>query len=364
MTRTTHKHPRFPRWFTFKRGSALFVWAALLARLVIPGQPAEAAIEGLKTPVFSSPATFFQQSFRRGDISRTPDLAGPQAQNLTPESGPTDPANRTYKVGDKLPDGRVAGEGPGTPSATQMGRPDVPLLEYKNQGQSALTYNPEPVYTRKYTQSLRSFQEDIKPVVEKYGMTVDEFYRFMPERAETLTVKQRARMIAIRESVPKPTPETLFEKVVSHEDIQKYLGGKYTTVQGFVNRAQDVKGVKNPFETYQSLRLDYEGTPIDPYSNRPVGVIRFKIAETKKVVIPFSEAMGGNAIEAYPFTGNGFTAAENGRIVPEFKLPRDQFGNGFQPTSAELFEVSRGGVERLRAVYDARLKRFIPVGNE
>jgi hypothetical protein len=288
--------------------------------------------------------------------------AVPQAQDLTSESGPTNLANRTYKVGDKLPDGRVAGDGPGTPSATQMDRPDPLLLEYKNKGQKALTYNPEPVYTRKYTQSLRSFQEDVKPVVEKYGMTVDEFYRFMPERAETLTVKQRARMIAIRESVPKPTPDTLLEKVIPQADIPKYLDGNYTTIQGFVNRAQDVKGVKNPFDTYQSLRLDYEGTTFNPYKDQGIGVIRFKTAEVERAVIPFSDAMGGKSVVAYPNTGNGFTAAENGRVIPEFVFPKTNSSKGISPRQgAELYEVTRTGAERLRAVYDSRQKRFVPV---
>lgn len=92
MTRAKQARPRLTRRFTLKRGSALFIWSALLARLVIPGQPAEAAMEGLKAPIFSSPATFFQQSFRRDDLSRTPVLAGPQAQNLAHETAKTTPS--------------------------------------------------------------------------------------------------------------------------------------------------------------------------------------------------------------------------------------------------------------------------------
>jgi hypothetical protein len=160
----------------------------------------------------------------------------------------------------------------------------------------------------------------------------------------------------------KPTPDTLLEKVIPQADIPKYLDGNYTTIQGFVNRAQDVKGVKNPFDTYQSLRLDYEGTTFNPYKDQGIGVIRFKTAEVERAVIPFSDAMGGKSVVAYPNTGNGFTAAENGRVIPEFVFPKTNSSKGISPRQgAELYEVTRTGAERLRAVYDSRQKRFVPV---
>lgn len=52
-----------------------------MAGLMLPSQSTEAGIEGLKAPIFSSPATFFTKAFRRKKVSRTPELAGPQAQN-------------------------------------------------------------------------------------------------------------------------------------------------------------------------------------------------------------------------------------------------------------------------------------------
>lgn len=216
-------------------------------------------------------------------------------------------------------------------------------------------------YSRESLQSLRSFSQDVESVAGKYGLTMEEFYRLLPERAETLTIKQRSRMIAIRESVPKPTSNTLLEKVIPEADIQKYMDGKYNTVQGFVTRGQDTQGLKDPFNSYQTLRLDYENTKFNPYGDKSIGVIRFKTPEAGRAVIPFSDSMGGRAANPYPNTGNGFTAAENGRIIPEFEFPKAN-GKGVGIShGSELFEISKNGVEKLRAVYDERRGRFIPV---
>ena len=60
-------------------------------------------------------------------------------------------------------------------------------------------------------------------------------------------------------------------------------------------------------------------TTYNPLADNSVGVIRYTTNEVSKVSIPYSKEMGGTITEAPPFTGNGFTKATNGEIIPEFK---------------------------------------------
>ena len=57
-----------------------------------------------------------------------------------------------------------------------------------------------------------------------------------------------------------------------------------------------------------------------------------------------------------PFTGNGFTSATNGQIIPEFYSDGLSINNG-----AQMIEITSEGKEILKAVFDEDLKKFVPV---
>jgi hypothetical protein len=252
-------------------------------------------------------------------------------------------------------------EPPSRKRSPYEGRGDQKLLEHKSKIAGRLEYFPDAKYDRESLKGLQRFSDNVEAAVNRQGMTLEEFYYLQPERAETLPATTRAKMIAIRDEVPMPTMDTILEKVIPAADIQKYLDGKYTTVQGFFSRAQDTQGAKNPFSIYQTLRLDYAPKPgrlsdFDPYRDQSIGVIRFRTADTGNIKIPFSEWMGGTESLPYPNTGNGFTAAENGLIVPEFKIANRM---DVKPLGgAELFEIYSDGRECLRAVYDGHAGIF------
>lgn len=67
--------------------------------------------------------------------------------------------------------------------------------------------------------------------------------------------------------------------------------------------------------------------------------------------------MGGVVTEAPPFTGNGFTKATNGEIIPEFKCT----GYLNIADGAQLIEIRKDGTEILRAVYSETKGVFISV---
>jgi hypothetical protein len=171
-------------------------------------------------------------------------------------------------------------------------------------------------------------------------------------------------MKAIREAVPMPTETTLLEKTIPKAEIQKYVDGKYTKVLGFVNRAQDTQGVRDFSDLYNSMRLDYppksmSELPRFNLSDDSAGLIRFKTADSQNIEVPYSNGMGGSVKAEYPFTGNGFTASVNGHVVPEFKIGSQ---NGvLMENGAELYEISKGGFEKLVAIYSEPDKKFIPI---
>ena len=121
--------------------------------------------------------------------------------------------------------------------------------------------------------------------------------------------------------------------------------------------AQDVKQLKNYDDIYNSLRLDYGGSEFKPATDKCVGVIKFKTPDISKIDIPYSQAMGGNAVGGPPFTGNGFTAATNGQAIPEFLCN----GRVALNDGAELYMVTKDVSEILVAVYNKDLGRFVDI---
>ncbi len=58
-----------------------------------------------------------------------------------------------------------------------------------------------------------------------------------------------------------------------------------------------------------------------------------------------------------PFTGNGFTSAMNGQIIPEFYSEGLSLNDG-----AQMIEITNGE-PIVKAVYDSSKGKFIPVKN-
>ena len=118
---------------------------------------------------------------------------------------------------------------------------------------------------------------------------------------------------------------TFFQKVLSAEEIPKYLGKDgYSTIQGFIAKYDDVSHIKGYDNVVESFRLDYviDGKRPFPEGGDTYGYIKFKTRDIENISIPFGEKMGGTNTDAPPCTLNGFTGARNGEIVPEWLLIR------------------------------------------
>ncbi len=200
------------------------------------------------------------------------------------------------------------------------------------------------------------FAKNIDSILDKQGITLDEFNSLRLKDVATLSDNEKAKLKAIRESIPMPDSNTEMQKVIPAGDIQKYLNGTYDQVGGYIARADDVSHLKTYEDIRKSLRLDYPNSAYNPKAGS-LGVIRFKTPDSSQIKIPYSQEMGGTTKASQPFTGNGFTKSTNGQIIPEFKAnKRMQLSDG-----SELYELKNDGTITQVAVYSEADGHFIMV---
>ncbi|CAM1367288.1 conserved exported hypothetical protein [Tenacibaculum litoreum] len=206
-------------------------------------------------------------------------------------------------------------------------------------------------FNRSYVNSLTGFSDNIASLASKHNLSVDDFKLLQQKRynLSEMSAVEMSKIDAIRNEIPLPDGNTILQKVLPKKDIQKYLDGDYSAVGGFVTTAKDAKHLSNFEDVFYGMRLDYNGTLFN-LSDGSFGVIRYKTL-TPNASVPKLPTTSGQA----PYTGNGFTGGNNGRLgVPEWKTPYNTPNEG-----AELWEVSSDGTETLRAVFNSKENRFI-----
>ncbi|TDQ29740.1 fibronectin type III domain-containing protein [Tenacibaculum caenipelagi] len=206
-------------------------------------------------------------------------------------------------------------------------------------------------FNRSYVNSLTGFSDNIASLASKHNLSVDDFKLLQQKRYDLseMSAVEMSKIDAIRNEIPLPDGNTILQKVLPKKDIQKYLDGDYSAVGGFVTTAKDAKHLSNFEDVFYGMRLDYNGTLFN-LSDGSFGVIRYKTL-TPNASVPKLPTTNGQA----PYTGNGFTGGNNGRLgVPEWKTPYNTPNEG-----AELWEVNSDGTEILRAVFNSKENRFI-----
>lgn len=176
--------------------------------------------------------------------------------------------------------------------------------------------------------------------------------------AEKLSDDEIKTIWQIRNLVPPPTKATIMQKVIPKADIERYILKQWNSIPGYITKAVDVTQLSNYRDIYNSLRLDYSGSKFLPGNDTSLGVIRFRTTNYDNIAVPYSSTMGGSLYQAWPFTGNGFTAATNGQAIPEYITPYEN------PVSimegAEMYEIYHDGTEVLRAVF--KNGKFVTLG--
>jgi len=229
--------------------------------------------------------------------------------------------------------------------------------EFKSRLSGALEFKGS--YSRERLGHLKGFEADAPALVQKQGLTMDEFERWFAEPAILVPRSVIPKLKAIRDAVPMPTPDTLLQKVIPYGQVEKYLNGTRTEIRGFILRAEDAVDLGDFRKAYNSLRLDYDGSQFNDVSDQFLGVIRFKTRDVDGIGIPYSKEFGSKHEGSYPFTGNGFIATGNGKIRPEFVIQRNdgvEYMNG-----AEIYILDRAGSEKLVGVFSKKMSGFLRI---
>ncbi len=198
----------------------------------------------------------------------------------------------------------------------------------------------------------KAFRKVVDAILEHYGTTQEEFNHLRLKKVSSLSDSERELMKGIREAVPKPGGNTVFQKTIPVEDIPKYLGENgYSSVQGYIANYDDVSHISGYKNVVESLRLDYKVNGVRPYPENgdAYGYIKFQTNDVDNIEIPFGELLGGSNTDGYPCTLNGFTGARNGEMIPEWFVGKK---NAVEPIEgAELHQVING-VDTIIGIYE------------
>ncbi|MGN0495676.1 MAG: hypothetical protein ACI4GW_05580, partial [Lachnospiraceae bacterium] len=174
---------------------------------------------------------------------------------------------------------------------------------------------------RKYTSSK------IIEIINKHGTTVEYFSELL-QYDRVLTTEEKALVDAVRNEIGEvPAEGTEMVKIIPQADIEKYTGGIYEGIQGFVSEAEFSESLKTLDEVFEGNRLDYASTKFS-LSDSTYGKITYLYDGKTPILIPRYPATANN----YPYSGKGFTASKN-IILPEWTMENQSFVNG------EILEV-------------------------
>ena len=205
--------------------------------------------------------------------------------------------------------------------------------------------------------------------LQEYGVSWDEFNRLRNTRVTEMSQSEYDMMIDIRKSIPKPTEQTVLQKIIPIENADNYFGDQGWGVGGFISERGDVIDIKTIEDAVKGLRLDYEGSPfvetmIDANGNR-VAVrdqngnlklktdafvrIEFRTHDTDYIDIPIGNR-DGTKLEADPASGNGFIKSDE-YLIPEYKIvkPDTKFPS-VKLTDGSKMYLNVGGEEVLVGV--------------
>ena len=210
-------------------------------------------------------------------------------------------------------------------------------------------------YTKEAIAKEKGFTDILPNLLKEEGLTIDDFHYMMQKHANALTPNEIKKLTRIRKAIPKPDENTLMQKVITEDMANKYLDGTYNTIGGSVARAVDTKHLKTIEDYYYGLRLDYEKTLFSA-GDKYYYTIRFKTEKLDNLVIPIDSRFTNE----YPFTRNGFTSGNNGRLgIPEYVFKKGIF---VKPTEgSEIWRIKPDGTEELIAIFEKEQEKFVRI---
>ena len=146
--------------------------------------------------------------------------------------------------------------------------------------------------------------------------------KLKPLNNGTYTEREKEIIKSIREKFTIDE-NTLLRKIIKSQDAEKYVSGDYTSVRGYISRAEDYSEVGDFEDIFETFRLDYNDTPYHS-TDKSYWKIEFKSIQDdlKKINLDntYGKEFGGLKEDINPCTRNGFTGAKNGKVIPEWNL--------------------------------------------
>ncbi len=162
---------------------------------------------------------------------------------------------------------------------------------------------------------------------------------------ESLTPALRQDLRHLRAAIPPPAPGEPMQKTLKLSRLDKYLSGENGPfIFGFVCKRSQVASLRTPADHLAGLRLDYPG---GFQSETRVALLRWTRDADHPVPIAYPAPEGPVQGGAYPYTGNGFTAATRALAIGEYAIPETD-KMPLNP-GATLVELDEAGGEHLRA---------------
>lgn len=215
--------------------------------------------------------------------------------------------------------------------------------------------------------------EIIKREIEKRNISIEKFYELRDSKVKfdnDENKKNAATIREIREAIPSPNENDIFEKAIPKLSFYKYIEttGK---ISRFVTLAKYISKLKTPDDYIKNLALNPQRFTPD----NPMYIMRFTFLNPSvlnpsdkggKLDIPFNKE--GEEPQGDPCTGSGFTASNNDNNCPEYYISSDTE----MQEGSQVFDKNWDGSEELIEVLDRSSKQFVPydgdiiikIGNE
>jgi hypothetical protein len=205
----------------------------------------------------------------------------------------------------------------------------------------------------------------------------------------SLTPEER-QIMARAQRLAEIRPDTMMHKTIPADGWADYQSGKYTTVGGFVARAEDMTHLRTSEDIRLGQRLNYEGTRFNP--GEPVYVMEFPAGDPSVYRSPFGSSyepsLGQSATDAdviaagdrmvssaesagfdsrqidpgtrqWPNTGTGVTADKD-LGVPEMTVKTSNPGGYLDiPQGAKAYMIDTAGNKVLVGTFDEKTGRFL-----
>ena len=162
----------------------------------------------------------------------------------------------------------------------------------------------------------------------------------------------KSSLIEMRKSVEEITPDTVMQKVISHDRASSYLNRKDRYIYYCCSKASDAAPyVSCGSDAYKELRLDYENNDAlrKLENNSEMYVLRFTSnTPSSEISIPNSPL---------PCTGTGFTGS-NKHLIPEYNYPKTK------PTDGAIYKIDAEGNETIIGIWNEDDSYFEKVTNK